>query len=33
MCLARAVTWEPAGREFSLGLIDGVLIPALRGVV
>ena len=31
MCLARAVTQEPISRDFSLGLIDGVLIPALRG--
>lgn len=31
MCLARAVTREPVSRGFSMGLIDGVLIPALRG--
>ncbi|SDU95097.1 transcriptional repressor C-terminal [Microlunatus sagamiharensis] len=31
MCLARAVTQQPISREFSLQLIDGVLIPAMRG--
>lgn len=31
MCLARAVTQEPISRDFSLGLIDGILVPALRG--
>ena len=31
MCLARAVAREPISRQFSLGLIDGVLIPAMRG--
>lgn len=31
MCIARAVAQEPITREFSLTLIDGVIIPALRG--
>jgi hypothetical protein len=31
MCLCRAVQQEPITREFSLALIDGVIIPALRG--
>lgn len=31
MCLARAVTHQPISREFSLGLIDGVLMPVMRG--
>lgn len=30
MCLARAVTRQPITREFSLNLVDGVLLPALR---
>ena len=31
MCLSRAVAREPISREFSLALIDGVLLPAMRG--
>lgn len=31
MCVSRAVQRLPITREFSLGLIDGVIIPALRG--
>ncbi|NYJ06691.1 TetR/AcrR family transcriptional regulator [Petropleomorpha daqingensis] len=31
MCIARAVQQLPITREFSLTLIDGVLLPALRG--
>jgi AcrR family transcriptional regulator len=31
MCVCRAVQQEPITREFSLALIDGVIIPALRG--
>jgi hypothetical protein len=31
MCLSRAVTREPITREFSLNLIDGVILPAMRG--
>ena len=31
MCLARAVQQQPVTREFGLALIDGVIIPALRG--
>jgi hypothetical protein len=31
MCVSRAVQRLPITREFSLALIDGVLIPALRG--
>ncbi|MGF7234042.1 MAG: TetR-like C-terminal domain-containing protein, partial [Frankia sp.] len=31
MCIARAMLQQPITREFSLGLIDGVLLPALRG--
>ena len=31
MCLSRAVAREPISREFSLALIDGVVIPAMRG--
>lgn len=31
MCVARAVQQQPITREFSLALIDGVIIPALRG--
>ena len=31
MCLARAVAREPIDRAFSLALIDGVVIPAMRG--
>ena len=31
MCLSRAVVREPIDREFSLALIDGVVIPAMRG--
>jgi AcrR family transcriptional regulator len=31
MCISRAILQEPITREFSLGLIDGVLLPALRG--
>lgn len=30
MCVARAVQQQPITREFSLALIDGVIIPALR---
>ena len=31
MCLSQAVLQEPITREFSIALIDGVLLPALRG--
>lgn len=31
ICVARAVQHLPITREFSIALIDGVLIPALRG--
>ena len=31
MCISRAVQHEPITREFSLALLDGVIIPALRG--
>lgn len=31
MCISRAVTHEPITHEFSLALLDGVIIPALRG--
>jgi AcrR family transcriptional regulator len=31
MCVSRAVRQEPITREFSLALLDGVIIPALRG--
>jgi AcrR family transcriptional regulator len=31
MCLARAVAQEPISREFSIGLIEGVILPAMRG--
>jgi AcrR family transcriptional regulator len=31
MCISRAVQQEPVTREFSLALLDGVIIPALRG--
>jgi AcrR family transcriptional regulator len=31
LCVARAVQQLPITREFSLALIDGVVIPALRG--
>ena len=31
MCLSRAVIQEPVSRDFGLALIDGVLVPALRG--
>jgi hypothetical protein len=31
MCGARAVQQPPIAREFSLALIDGVVLPALRG--
>ena len=31
MCSSRAVQQEPITREFSLDLLDGVIIPALRG--
>jgi AcrR family transcriptional regulator len=31
MCLARAVTRQPLTHEFSLALIDGVVLPAMRG--
>jgi AcrR family transcriptional regulator len=31
MCVARAVQRLPITREFSLALVDGVIIPALRG--
>ena len=31
MCVSRAVQQKPITREFSLALIDGVIIPALRG--
>lgn len=31
MCLSHAMLQEPITHEFSIGLIDGVLIPALRG--
>jgi AcrR family transcriptional regulator len=31
MCVARAVQRLPITREFSLALIDGVILPALRG--
>lgn len=30
MCVARAVQQQPITRQFSLALIDGVIIPALR---
>ncbi|WP_326954058.1 TetR/AcrR family transcriptional regulator [Amycolatopsis sp. NBC_01286] len=30
MCISRAVQQEPITREFSLALLDGVIIPALR---
>jgi hypothetical protein len=31
MCVARAVQQLPITRAFSLALIDGVVLPALRG--
>ena len=31
MCVSRAVQRLPITREFSLALIDGVVIPAMRG--
>ncbi len=31
MCVSRAVQQQPITREFSLALLDGVIIPALRG--
>lgn len=31
LCLARAVAHEPITHEFSLNLIDSVLLPAMRG--
>lgn len=31
MCISHAMLQEPITREFSIGLIDGVLLPALRG--
>lgn len=31
MCISRALQQEPITREFSLALLDGVIIPALRG--
>lgn len=31
MCVSHAVQQRPITREFSLALLDGVLIPALRG--
>jgi AcrR family transcriptional regulator len=31
MCVARAVQQQPITREFSLALVDGVILPALRG--
>jgi AcrR family transcriptional regulator len=31
MCISRAVQHEPITREFSLALLDEVIIPALRG--
>ncbi|HWE09250.1 MAG TPA: TetR/AcrR family transcriptional regulator [Solirubrobacteraceae bacterium] len=31
MCVSRAVQQLPITREFSLALVDGVIIPALRG--
>ncbi len=31
MCISRAVQQEPITREFSLALLDSVIIPALRG--
>ena len=31
MCICRAVQQEPITREFALALLDGVIIPALRG--
>jgi AcrR family transcriptional regulator len=31
MCISQAVKQEPITREFSLALLDGVIIPALRG--
>ena len=31
LCVARAVQQQPITRQFSLALIDGVIIPALRG--
>ncbi|MEV1048714.1 TetR-like C-terminal domain-containing protein [Streptomyces sp. NPDC049916] len=31
MCLARALQHKPVTEAFSLGLLDGVVIPALRG--
>jgi hypothetical protein len=31
LCVSRAVQRLPITREFSLALIDGVIIPALRG--
>ncbi|WP_460519403.1 TetR/AcrR family transcriptional regulator C-terminal ligand-binding domain-containing protein [Humibacter antri] len=30
MCISRAVQNEPITREFSVALLDGVIIPALR---
>lgn len=31
MCIARAVQQQPITREFGLALVDGVIIPAMRG--
>ena len=31
MCICRAMLQEPITREFTLALLDGVLLPALRG--
>lgn len=31
MCLSRAVTRQPITRAFGLSMIDGVIIPAMRG--
>jgi AcrR family transcriptional regulator len=31
MCISRAVQQQPITREFSLTVLDGVIIPALRG--
>ena len=31
MCISRAVQQEPITREFSLALLDSVIIPARRG--
>ena len=31
MCIGQVVQQEPVARQFSLALLDGVIIPALRG--